>query len=73
MKKWIAVFFVGLFLSGCGAAARESEFWEHDSMYKNRDHMLYSWYRHKDCKPEAGKMSVEQGWWGISTCEAPNK
>jgi hypothetical protein len=65
MKKLLALLLLGLFLSGCGAAARESEFWQHDSVYKNWDHLRYSWWGYKNPNQASGEKSIEQGWWGI--------
>ena len=67
MKKLCLLAFIGLFLSGCGAAAQESEFWKHDSLYKNWDHMKYSLGGYKTPTPDTLKKSQEQGWWGIPT------
>ena len=64
MKKFLLMLLMGMFLFGC-AAATESEFWKHDSMFKNWDHVKYSWGGYKNPTAESGKKSVEQGWWGI--------
>ena len=65
MKKWLIILSLGMFLYGCGAAARESEFWQHDSIYKTWDHMKYSLQGYKNPSEETAKKSLEQGWWGI--------
>lgn len=36
-----------LFLAGCGAAARESGFYEHNTMYRNWDHFVFSLFGYK--------------------------
>ncbi|MBW1781047.1 MAG: hypothetical protein JRL30_09940 [Deltaproteobacteria bacterium] len=64
MKKFGLLILVVLFLAGCGKAAKESEFWEHSSMFKNWDHWKYSWSGYKKPTLKTGKESVEQGWWG---------
>ena len=69
MKKLILVLMVGAFLSGCGTAAERSEFWKHDSIYKNWDHFKYSVSGYKSPTDETLKASNEQGWWGIPTPE----
>ena len=56
---------ITMFLYGCGAAARDSEFWQHDTIYKNWDHMKFSISGYKNPTEETGKKSLEQGWWGI--------
>ena len=65
MKKLGILVIMGLFLAGCGAAAKESGFWEHDTMYKNWDHLKYSWFGYKAPTPQAGQESKAQDWWGI--------
>jgi hypothetical protein len=65
MRKLGLLILVGLFLMGCGTAAKESQFWEHSTMYKNWDHLKYSWYGYEKPTAKAGKESVEQSWWGI--------
>jgi hypothetical protein len=70
MRKWLGVLLVVLFLSGCGAAAKESEFWQHDSVYKNNDHMYFSWWEFKKPTERTGMLSDQQKWWGVPV-EAP--
>lgn len=65
MKRFFLLLLIGLFLSGCAAAAKESGFWEHDTMYKNWAHLGYSWFGYNEPTVETGKKSVEQKWWGI--------
>ena len=65
MKRLIGLILLGLFLCGCGAAARESEFWQHDSLYKNEDHLKYSVWGYKNPTEESGEKSLDQEWWGI--------
>lgn len=65
MKRFFLLALIGLFLSGCAGAAKQSGFWEHDTMYKNWDHLKYSWYGYKNPTVKTGKESKEQGWWGI--------
>ena len=65
MKKLGILVLMGLFLAGCGAGAKESGFWEHDTMYKDWDHLKYSWFGYKNPTPKAGQESKTQDWWGI--------
>lgn len=65
MKKLFLVLILGLFISGCGAAASKSEFWEHDTMYRTWDHTFYSWSRYKNPTSQTLKESQNQTWWGI--------
>lgn len=54
-----------LFIAGCGRAAKQSEFWKHETVYKNWDHLEFSMWGYKNPTVESGKKSQEQGWWGI--------
>lgn len=65
MKKLLLLLILGVFLAGCGTAAKRSEFWEHDAMYKNCDHLKFSIYGYMNPTKETLKKSQEQGWWGI--------
>ena len=44
--------------------AKDSEFWEHDSMYKDFDHLKFSWYGHKSSSDEELKSNKVKEWWG---------
>lgn len=66
MKRFIAVMMTVLFLSGCGAAARESGFYEHSTMYRNYDHLKFSMCGYKKVDPQEVRQSKEQDWWGIT-------
>jgi hypothetical protein len=65
MKKLFLLLLTALFLYGCGAGARESGFWQHDTMYKNWDHLKFSLFGYKNPSAEKAKKSQEQDWWGI--------
>ena len=67
MRKLLFLALIGLFFSGCGTTAQQSEFAKHKSMYVNWDHMMYSWFGYKNPTPDTLKKSSEQGWWGIPT------
>jgi hypothetical protein len=64
MKKAFVLILMSLFFAGCGASARESGFWQHDTMYKNWDHFRYSTSGYKNPTVATGKKSQAQGWWG---------
>lgn len=64
----LLTFIMLLFLAGCGAV-RQSEFWQHDTMYKNWAHLRYSWYGYKNPTLETGIESQGQDWWGIPVPE----
>ena len=70
MKRLFLVAIIGLFLSGCGTAAKDSEFWKHPSMYKDWGHMQYS--MGQDRSPEMTKETKEHNWWGLPQNERPN-
>jgi hypothetical protein len=72
MKRLVCVLAMGLFLAGCGAAAQESEFWKHGSMYQSWDHMKYS-MNPENCTPDVTKKAKEEKWWGIQQNECPGK
>jgi hypothetical protein len=38
-------------------------------MYKNTDHLKYSWSGYQDCGSEYTKATQAQGWWGDTTKE----
>ncbi len=59
-----------LFLAGCGAAARESGYYEHSTHYKDCDHMNFSICGYKNVGKKDVQESKEQCWWGIEV-EAP--
>jgi len=52
-------------LMGCGTAAQRSEFYQHDTMFKNWDHWKYSWGGYKHPETAATEKSKDQNWWGI--------
>jgi len=67
MKKMLALLVLSACVAGCGTAAQKSELWEHDTLYKNWDHLRFSWGGHKQVSQEEASKSVEQGWWGKET------
>ncbi len=71
MKKVFLLLVMSGFLFGCGAAATQSEFWKHDSLYKNWDHTKFSWSGYRSPVKEDQRRSMEQGWWGIEVPYIP--
>jgi hypothetical protein len=59
MKKLIVLLFMGLLIAGCS-----SEFYKHDTLFKDWDHVKFSWWGYKNPTAEDAKMSDQQGWWG---------
>jgi hypothetical protein len=64
MKKLIVVLMGALFIAGC-AGARESGFYDHNTMYKDWDHLKFSIFGYKNVDPKAAQMSKEGDWWGL--------
>ena len=65
MKKLGLVLLLAFLLSGCGTAAKESEFWKHSSMYSSWEHMGFSMWGYKNPTNETLKESKSENWWGI--------
>lgn len=67
MKKLLVLLVVGACLAGCGTAAKKSELWEHNTIYKNYDHLRFSWGDHEEVSQQEVNQSVAEGWWGKET------
>jgi hypothetical protein len=65
MKKIFAVMAVAFVLSGCGAVARESGFYEHNTMYNSFYHLGFSNGGYKNIVTDDFKQAKEDKWWGI--------
>jgi hypothetical protein len=59
MKKVVFLLIIMFFLAGCTA-----EWYKHDTIYKDHDHMFFSWGGYKSPTPEKLQKSESQGWWG---------
>jgi hypothetical protein len=67
MKKLFAITLMVLFLSGCGAAARESGFYDHNTMYRDWDHAKFSLWGYKDkVDQKEVQESKDENWWGTT-------
>ena len=64
MKKLLVLLALTACAAGCGGAASQSGVWEHDTLYRNLDHMRFSWGGHKNVSSQELEKSVEEGWWG---------
>ena len=73
MRRLILLVFIGIFLAGCAGTAKEAEFSAHSTMYKNWDHLKFSWWGYKEPSEETSRKTVEQGWWGIPISYTPEK
>ena len=65
MKKLLFMLLMVLFLFGCGPAATQSEFAQHNSQYATWEHLKFSWWEYKNPTKTTLKESKEQNWWGI--------
>ncbi len=59
MKKILFVLIMAFFVTGCTA-----QWYNHDTIYKTNDHMLFSWYGYKNPTKEDLQKSEAQKWWG---------
>jgi hypothetical protein len=66
MKRLFVVMITALFLSGCGAAARESGYFEHNTLYKSWEHLRFSMGGYKNVDQKEARQSKEQDWWGLN-------
>ena len=73
MKKLGIIMFLALFLAGCGQSAVRSEFYQHDSIYKNWDHAKFSWFGYRNPTAEDLQKSADQQWWGIEVPYVPGQ
>jgi len=66
--KWIklaCVLIVLLAMTGCTTAMKQSEWCQHDTMYKNWDHLKFSWTGYAAPSESDVQNSNGQNWWGI--------
>ena len=73
MKKVVALVMMALFLASCSGTLMQSEFMEHDTMYKNWDHMKFSWFGHRNPINDDQQKSIEQQWWGLDVPHVPGQ
>lgn len=72
MKRLLIVLVLCMYLAGCGATAKNSGFYEHDSIYKDWGHLWFSWYGHKKCDPNVAQDKQKiKNWWGLERCTLP--
>ncbi len=60
-------------LLGCTAAIKESELFDHDSVYQDFGHLWFSWYGHKSIDADDVKNSRADKWWGITKTYPPTE
>jgi outer membrane lipopolysaccharide assembly protein LptE/RlpB len=73
MKKLVVLIFMVLFLASCGQHFTKSEYLQHDTMYKNWDHMKFSWFGPDEATSQDVEKSKEQQWWGIEVPYVPGQ
>jgi hypothetical protein len=56
-KNFILII-ISMIITGCS-----SEFYKHDSIYKDWDHIKFSWWEYENPTEKHAKMSTERGWW----------
>lgn len=71
MKKLLFLLVLGACAAGCGGPATQTGVWEHDTLYRNWDHLQFSWGGHNDVSQKDVRESREQGWWGKEVPAAP--
>ncbi len=72
MKKLFFLLGVALLVASCSSGT-VSEFAKHDKMYKNWDHMKYSWWGYRNPSEETMKQSIDEGWWGTDVPYVPGE
>jgi hypothetical protein len=59
MKKLVVLLFIVFMLAACS-----DEWYQHDSIYKDWEHIKFSWWGYDNPTAEHAQMSDERGWWG---------
>jgi hypothetical protein len=72
MKRTIFLFILLLFLASCSSITK-SEFLQHRTMYRNWDHMKFSWFGYRHPTAKDVKEAKEQNWWGIKVPYVPGQ
>ena len=73
MKKGVLLILAVMMLAGCGNTLSRSEFLQHDKMYKNWDHMTFSWFGYRNPSMNDVEESNQQDWWGIEVPYVPGQ
>ncbi len=73
MKKILLPLILGLLLSGCLAKAKESDFFKHETLFRNGDHFKFSLWGYQNPSEESYQKTQEQDWWGIPIPYRPEK
>jgi hypothetical protein len=73
MKKVIVLIMMAFFLASCSGSLVQSEFMDHDTMYRNWDHLKFSWFGYRNATVEDGQKSLDQQWWGFEVPYVPGQ
>jgi len=75
MKKMVILIVMVLLLASCGQSSlmSRSEFLQHDKMYKNWDHMKFSWFGSDQATTQDSEKSIDQQWWGLEVPYVPGQ
>lgn len=60
-------------LVGCSSAVRQSEFFQHDTVYKDLGHLWFSNVGHLEIDANDVNSSRNRQWWGITKPYPPAK
>ena len=63
IKRLILYAIIVVGFTSC-ASMQKGDFLNHDTMYKNNAHMIFSWWGYKSPSVEDHRKSVSQDWWG---------
>ncbi len=63
MKKLLLILVATFILSGC-ISIHESDFLNHDTMYRSWDHLKFSWGLTKPT-PDLHEQVLAEDWWGL--------
>lgn len=73
MKHLLIIVLSVFFLASCSQFATRSEYFQHDTLYKNWDHTKFSWFGHSNPTPEDLEKSKQQQWWGYDVPYVPGQ
>jgi len=66
MKKLLIAWVIIMLCGCCGATIKESEFFKHDSVYKDWSHLGFSWIGYRNIDQYDVNKSKARNWWGIT-------
>ncbi|MBW2150928.1 MAG: hypothetical protein JRH18_04620 [Deltaproteobacteria bacterium] len=63
MRNLVLLLSCVVLLSSC-TVAKETQFAEHNTLFRNWDHLKFSLWGYKQPSEETYRKTIEQGWWG---------